>query len=78
MLRLVSVRTVVCAPWHLRGDLPSCAGDGKHPLGARCHKCAREVALPRSMAAETPICLYCALDEGIIPCEEIAPEDDDL
>jgi hypothetical protein len=28
------------------------------------------VALPISHEAETPVCIYCALDEGLIEAEE--------
>lgn len=71
-LTLVHVRQVVCWPWHLRGL-------GEEPVvGALCRTCRRDVALPKSMARDVPICLYCALDDGLVEAVEtpLYPTDD--
>lgn len=74
-LRIVSASPVVCAPWHLRGALSVCVTDGSHPIGANCRRCSRDIAQPRSLTKRVPICLYCAMDEGVVDCVEVCPDD---
>lgn len=60
-LRVAYSGYVVCWPWHLWF---LAVNDG-HPRGGDCRRCGRDVAVPRS-AKRDPICLYCALDVGLI------------
>ncbi len=53
-----------CWPWHLWWLV-----EGPHPRGDRCRRCLRDVAVPQD-ATGRPICIYCALDLGLIPAEE--------
>lgn len=69
-LRVVEVEPVVCWSWRLR----DCADLPEHPVGGTCNRCSRDVAVPRDAGTREPVCLYCALDAGIIPEVEIAPE----
>ena len=54
--------TAVSWPWHLRhlqhGEVS----------GARCKFCGRDVAKP--VGDHFAICVYCALDRGVIPVED--------
>lgn len=72
VIGLVPAERVTCAPWSLRG-MSSCARDGQHPIGAECVDCGRSVAQPRSRPSAAPVCLYCALDCGMLPAVEIPP-----
>jgi hypothetical protein len=74
--RLVPADPVICAPWHLRGIGEPCADDGNHPMGSRCQQCGTDIAIPRSRAPEPGICLYCAMDQGLVALEEVPPCDD--
>jgi hypothetical protein len=71
---LVSVKLspVVCLLWRLR-----IVPDGEpHPIGANCIGCGRDLALRRHYAKREAICLYCAMDRGIIPLVELPPDDE--
>lgn len=56
-----------CHQWGLRGH----ANEPEH--GARCCHCDREVAAPESARGKLVACIYCGMDRGEIPCEEIEP-----
>lgn len=65
VLTLVHARKVVCPAWHCRGLDPV--------FGGACRTCSRDVAIPLTHRGDTPICTYCALDDGLIPAIEIEP-----
>ena len=60
-LTLVHVRQVACWPWGL-GWLTNAAVQY-----ATCRTCQRDVAQPKERAKEVPVCLYCALESGLLP-----------
>jgi hypothetical protein len=64
-LRLVHARQVACWPWGLSWL------DGKPVRFATCRTCKRDVAQPEAAARDVPICLYCALDSGLLPAIDI-------
>jgi len=68
--RFVARPQVPCWPWHLRMSMES---EG-HPIGDQC-ACGKEVALPRQFAGAEAVCLYCALDSGLLPSTEEPPDD---
>jgi len=63
-LTLVHAKQVACWPWGL--------GWIDHaPLQyATCRTCERDVAQPVANAKDVPVCIYCALDSGLLPLEE--------
>lgn len=56
-----------CAAWHARGF--------EHgPVhGGTCCWCGRDVAAPSSAQGKTVACIYCGMDRGLIPIEEVEP-----
>lgn len=64
-LRLVHAREVPCWPWELR------ALELGPALQAYCRPCGREVALPADHQADRPVCLYCAMDSGLLPAADL-------
>lgn len=64
-LRLVHSRQVACWPWGLRAMEP------RRVLGAVCRGCRIDVALPIDQREDTPICIYCALDNGIVEAVDV-------
>ena len=60
---------IVCWPWHLRLE-----GPADYSAGMECTDCRRDVAAPKN--ARRPICLYCAMERGLVPLIEIAPGSD--
>lgn len=56
----------VCWPWHLWWLV-----EGAHPIESHCRFCRRDVALPRAEADKQPVCLYCAMDRGLVEAVEI-------
>ncbi len=66
MGEIATLAPVVCWPWHLwflaDGDC--------HPQGASCSRCGRDIAVPTTAAGRL-VCLYCALDSGLLPATEI-------
>lgn len=63
-LRLVHSREIVCWPAHL-------AFIWEQPTqGADCQDCGAVVAQPVAAAKERPVCLYCAIERGLIPAED--------
>ena len=73
MLRSIEVQPLVCPPWRLRGLLGE---DGFHPIGDTCGRCGRDVARLRSCPAGEAICLYCAMNAGLVDLVEVEPDDD--
>mgnify|MGYP007071576222 CR=1 FL=1 len=66
-LRIVAPEPVVCWAWHLRDLL----GLPESPRGGQCDTCRRDVAVPRWAGTRRPVCIYCAMDEGLIqPIDE--------
>lgn len=65
VVMLAPLKTEVCPAWHLRDRPP-------HPVGGQCRLCRRDVAMPPTRRV-SPICLYCALDTGVIPEQEREP-----
>lgn len=70
-LALVHSRQVACWPWKLR----FCGDEPARP--AFCRTCRRDVALPTANERETPVCIYCAFDSGLLeaadrPWDEVA------
>ncbi len=55
---------VVCWPWHLRFQ-----GPDHYATGKNCFVCNQDVAALKDAAR--PICLYCGMERGIVPLEEI-------
>ena len=56
-------------PWRLR--------DNREPVvGRTCATCGEDVAMPAHLTAFQPVCLYCAMDSGLLPAIEIEPEDE--
>lgn len=56
-----------CMPWHARYF----ATGSSH--GATCCFCRRDVARPDALKGITVACIYCGLDRGFIPEQEIEP-----
>lgn len=54
-------------PWHARGY------EKEAVHGARCCFCSRDVAAPESVRGMTVACIYCGLDQNLIPAVEIEP-----
>lgn len=67
MLQLVPPSPVAfCAAWHCHF--------GTDPVhGARCCWCEREVAAPEHARGKTVACIYCGMDRGLVPIQEIEP-----
>lgn len=63
-LSLVHAKQVACWPWGL-GWLAK-----QEVQYATCRTCERDVAQPKARAKEVPVCLYCALDSGLLPLED--------
>jgi hypothetical protein len=63
-LRLVHSTEVACWPWGLEGL------SGQAVQWATCRTCQRDVAQPKASARDVPVCLYCALDSGLLPAIE--------
>lgn len=59
-LQLVHSRRVACWPWPMRDMQP------ERPIGAVCRDCGRDVALPITERECVPVCIYCAMDAGLI------------
>lgn len=67
--RIVHRAQTPCMPWRLR--------DNRVPaIGAACAECGLDVELPRDLSGYQPVCIYCAMDSGLLPAVEIAPEDE--
>lgn len=66
-MRLVPKELAVCAAWHARGF------ENEPIRGDDCRECSRAVAVPISAQRREPVCLYCALDLGIIAAVEREP-----
>lgn len=66
-LQIVRRERVACWPWRLRET------EGEYPIGATCADCGRDVALPRELNGRDAVCIYCALDSGLVPAVEIEP-----
>jgi len=64
MLTLVHSRQVACWPWSL-GWI-----DREAVHYATCRTCQRDVAQPKEAAKLVPVCLYCALESGLLPLED--------
>lgn len=57
-----------CMPWHAR----NCHGGGRPDRGGECRWCKREIAIPDDTPPRsTTVCIYCAMDRGVIPAIEI-------
>jgi hypothetical protein len=70
-LAIVRSEPVACFLWAHR-HVP----DGEpHPIGANCRACGRDVALRRVHCGREAICVYCALDRGLLEPIEIEPCD---
>lgn len=69
MLRLLSPSPFCCCmPWHARD------WNCDEPMhGAVCCFCGRSVAAPAEARGKTVACVYCGLDRGLIPKQEIEP-----
>lgn len=59
-LALVHARKVPRWPWELAWL------DGRNAQYATCRTCERDVAQPKANAREVPVCLYCAMDSGLV------------
>ena len=59
MTAINSIAPIVAWPWHLRTLAKK---DQQH--GGQCCHCRREIAIAKD---ERGICLYCAMDRGLIP-----------
>lgn len=70
--RIVARTVAPCWPWAERFNDPA----DQQPLARLCIRCKIDVALPRADEGHTPMCLYCAMDRGLIPAEIIEPGDD--
>jgi hypothetical protein len=70
-LQIVTAPPVVCWPWHLAGCDPELGP--AHPIGANCGECGREIALRRDRPNANALCLYCGMDAGLVPLEEVPP-----
>lgn len=73
-LRLVAAPDVVGWPWHLRFCDRSLGAE--HPVGARCRRCGQDIAVPRRADPRGAVCLYCAMDEGIVEAVDVEPWED--
>ena len=58
-VNVIDITIAVCWPWRLRH-----CGEAAHTQGAKCIYCGRDVAAPDRRRA---MCIYCALDRGVIP-----------
>lgn len=58
-LTLTHSRQVACWPWELRFVTDEAVRPGS------CRSCERDVAVP-SIERDTPVCLYCGLDSGLV------------
>jgi hypothetical protein len=67
---IVAKAQTPCWPWHLRERT------AEHPAGSQCARCHRDIAVPRPLQGYEAICVYCALDIGVLPLVEIEPEDE--
>lgn len=65
-LALVHARQTPCWPWGLSWI------DGEAVQYATCRTCQRDIAQPVAKAREVPVCIYCALDSGLLPELELA------
>ena len=68
-LRLVPPPDVVCWPWFLR----FMSADTRHPKGGECRACREAVAVPPDRSVAAAVCLYCAMDEGLIEGVDAPP-----
>jgi hypothetical protein len=59
---LVRPKPVVCWPWHLH----FLADQAGHPIGGSYTACQQDVAVPRDQSPAGAICLYCAMDQGLV------------
>lgn len=64
-LRVIPPEPIVCWPW----STARLVFDGPFRGGA-CDRCARPVALSPSAGHRLPVCIYCAMDEGLIALED--------
>jgi hypothetical protein len=61
----ISISPVVCQTWGLRGFIEG-------PVtGGQCNRCSRDVAVPGSVGRRRPVCVYCALDIGLVPAIDV-------
>lgn len=68
-LALVPVEPYACCmPWHGRGVFQP---EPEH--GGRCCFCSRDIAVPESARGKNNACIYCGMDRGFIPEQEIEP-----
>jgi len=56
-----------CMPWHARGY------EREAVHGAACCFCDRAIAAPEKARGKIVACIYCGMDRGFIPAEEIEP-----
>jgi hypothetical protein len=54
-------------PWHAR------RADDTPVHGGRCCYCDREIAVPNEYRGKHMGCIYCGLDKGLMPEQEIEP-----
>lgn len=67
-LRVVPVEPYGCyMPWRLRFM------DG-YPHSARCCFCNRDVAVPADAIGKNVACIYCGMERGFVPLQEIEPD----
>lgn len=64
-LAIVAAREAACFPWRLR----TCTEEPTR--AAVCGSCGLDVALPIARERERPVCIYCAMDSGLIPAVDV-------
>lgn len=65
-LVLIHVRQIACWPW----ELGWFNGSDVFKF-ATCRICERDVAQPVEAAKEVPVCIYCALDNGLMEALDV-------
>lgn len=64
-LTVVPAEPVVCWPWHVARAVFD------QPLkGGQCEPCGRDVAVPANAGFKPPMCVYCAMDLGLVDLED--------
>jgi hypothetical protein len=63
-LKLIHALQVPCWPWHLHW-IPR-----EEVQYATCRTCERDIAQPMARSKEVPVCIYCAMESGLLPLEE--------
>lgn len=72
VLALAPPQVRACWLWHLR-FMDKQLGD-RHPRGMECRTCNADVAGPAD-GRWVAVCIYCAMDQGIVPLEDVPPYD---